>query len=181
MAVGFIYLSMQMDWDSSQNLNNKSGCQTHSQHWHPITGHKRRINCWMSWTWTHSHMFLCLDLPQWWCHSDDVTVMMSQQCAGTYSCAGCSLFGLFCEERQHQLHLLFLLLTDVVRVCRRTTHSTEWAAHTSYHHSSCHRFSTCVPPVLTGGYEQKFKSSQNWKQRLFLKLCFTKDTLICCN
>lgn len=117
----------------------------------------------------------------WTYHSDDVTVMMSQQCAGTYSCAGCSLFGLFCEERQHQLHLLFLLLTDVVRVCRRTTHNTESAAHTSYHHSSCHRFSACVPPVHIGGYGQKFKSSQNWKQRPFLKLCFTKDTLICCN
>lgn len=33
------------------------------------------------------------------------------------SCAGCSLFGLLCEERQHQLHLVFFLLADVVGVC----------------------------------------------------------------
>lgn len=33
--------------------------------------------------------------------------------------AGCSLFGLFGEKRQHQLHLLLLFFTDVVGVCMK--------------------------------------------------------------
>lgn len=33
--------------------------------------------------------------------------------------ASCSLFGFFSEKRQHQLHLLLLLLTDVVSVCMK--------------------------------------------------------------
>lgn len=46
-----------------------------------------------------------------------MSMICAETCRGTYSCAGCSLFGFLCEKRQHQLHLLFFLLADVVCVC----------------------------------------------------------------